>query len=172
MEAVRQPDRVVREAVDLGQLELVRARPARPSPGRSTRRDRRPRRAGRSPQEGRRDTRVDGDVEPGRLAEVAAGQGEDRRGDVLRQHLALEQRPLGVELAELVLGDPVGPGPVGAPALGEDPGAADDAVRVDAVDPDPVLAELGGEQPDLVGLVGLGRAVGDVVRPGEEARSC
>ena len=84
------------------------------------------------------------------------------------QDLALEQRPLGVELAELVLRDAVGPGPVGAPALGEDPRAADDAVRVDAVDPDPVLAELGGEQPDLVGLVGLGRAVGDVVRAGEE----
>ena len=55
-----------------------------------------------------------------------------------------------------------------APAAGEDARAADDAVGVDAVDPDAVLAELGGEQPDLVGLVGLGRAVGDVVRAGED----
>ena len=147
-------------------------RPARPSPGRSTRRGRRPRRAGRSPEEGRRDTRVDRDVEPGRLAQVAAGQGEHRGRDVLGQDLALEQRPLGVELAELVLGDAVGPGPVGAPALGEDPRAADDAVGVDAVDPDPELAELGGEQPDLVGLVGLRRAVGDVVRARRRTRSC
>ena len=32
----------------------------------------------------------------------------------------------------------------------------------------PYCAELGGEQPDLVRLVGLRRAVGDVVRAGEE----
>ena len=73
-----------------------------------------------------------------------------------------------VELAELVLGDTVGPRPVGAPALGEDPGPAHDPVRVDPVHADPELAELGREQPDLVGLIGLGCAVGDVVRAGEE----
>src|SRR5206468_3872719 len=60
-------------------------------------------------------------------------------------------------------------GALGAPAPGEDPGAADHAVGVDAVDPDAVLAEFGGQQPHLVGLVGLGRAVRDVVRPGEQA---
>ncbi len=48
------------------------------------------------------------------------------------------------------------------------PEPAHDAVGVHAVDPDAVLAELGGEQPHLVGLVGLGRAVGDVVRAGED----
>jgi hypothetical protein len=45
------------------------------------------------------------------------------------------------------------------------PGSADHAVRVDAVDPDPV----GGEQSHLMGLVGLVPAVGGVVRPGEHA---
>ena len=53
-----------------------------------------------SPQEGGGDARVDWDVQSGGLAEVAAGQREDRRGDVLGQDFALEQRPLGVELAE------------------------------------------------------------------------
>jgi len=47
-------------------------------------------------------------------------------------------------------------------------GPAYDAIRVDAVDADAVAAELGGEQSDLVGLVGLRRAVGHVVRPGEQ----
>ena len=32
----------------------------------------------------------------------------------------------------------------------------------------PCAPELGGQQPDLVGLVGLGRAVGDVVRAGDD----
>ena len=49
------------------------------------------------------------------------------------------------------------------------PEPAHDAVGVDPVDADAVLAELGGEQPHLVRLVGLGRAVGDVVRSGEHA---
>ena len=101
-----------------------------------------------------------------------AGQGEDGVGDVVGQHLALEQGPLGVVLAEFLLGDAVDGGPFGAPAAGEDPGAADDAVGVDPVDPDLVLAELGGEQPHLVGLVGLGGAVGDVVRARRTASSC
>src|SRR3954447_19419 len=135
---------------------------------RSTRRDRRPRRAGRSPEEGRRDTRVDRDVQTGRLAQVAGGQGEDRRSDVLRQDLALEQRSLSVELAELVLGDTVGPGAIRSPTLREDARTTDDAIGVHAVDAYPVLAELGGEQSDLVRLVGLGRSVRDIVRAGEE----
>ena len=78
-----------------------------------------------------------------------------------------EQRALRVERAELVLGHAVDGGALRAPAAGEDAAAAHDAVGVDAVDPDAVLAELGGEQPHLVGLVGLRRAVGDVVRAGE-----
>ena len=106
------------------------------------------------------------------MAELVAEQSDgDGVGDVLGEHLALEQRPLGVERAELVLGDAVDGGALGAPAAGEDAAAADDAVGVDAVDPDAVLAELGGEQPDLVGLVGLGRAVGDVVRARRRRRS-
>ena len=129
VEPVRGSNRVVREAADLGQLEDVAARPGRPSPDRSTRRDRRPRRARGSPEEGRRHTRIDGDVQTGRLAQVAAGQGEDGGRDMLGQDLVLEQRALRVELPELVFGDPVGPRPVGPPTLGEDPRAADDAVR-------------------------------------------
>src|SRR3954465_15055618 len=95
-----------------------------------TRRDRRPRRAGRSPEEGRRDTRVDGDVQTGRLAQVSPGQCEDGGRDVLGQDLAFEQRPLRVELAELVLGDTVGPGAIGSPTLREDARTTDDAVGV------------------------------------------
>src|SRR4029077_13680056 len=102
--------------------------PAPPPPGPSRRGGPRRRRAGRSPEEGRRDTRVDGDVEAGRLTQIAAGQGEDRGRDVLGQDLALEQRSLGIELAELVLWDAVRPGPIRTPALGEDPGPADDTV--------------------------------------------
>ena len=47
-------------------------------------------------------------------------QDEDGVGDVLGQHLALEQRALGVERAEVVLGDPVDGGALGTPAAGED----------------------------------------------------
>ena len=92
---------------------------------------------------------------------------EDGVGDVLRQDLPLEQGPLGVVRAELLLRYPVDGSAFGAPAAGEDPGPADHAVRVDAVDADAVAAEFGGQQPDLVRLVGFGGAVGDVVRPGE-----
>ncbi len=86
---------------------------------------------------------------------------------MLGQDFALEQGPPGVVRAELVLGYPVDRGPLGTPAAGEDAGAADHAVGVDPVDPDAMLAELGGEQAHLVRLVGLGGAVGHVVRPGE-----
>ena len=88
--------------------------------------------------------------------------------DVFRQDLALEQGALGVVLAQVLLVDAVDGGAFGAPAAGEDPGAADDAVGVDPVDPDAVLAQFGGEEPDLVRLVGFGRGVGDVVRAGED----
>ena len=120
----------------------------------------------------RRTPGVDRDVQSGGVRQVAGGQGEDRVRHVLGQHLAFEQRALRVEGAELGLRDAVDGRALGAPAAGEDAGTADHAVGVDAVDPDAVLAQLGGEQPDLVRLVGLGRAVGDVVRPGEDASSC
>jgi hypothetical protein len=107
-------------------------------------------------------------VQAGRPGEVAAGQREDGVGHVVGQHLALEQGPLGVELAQVLLLDPVDRGAGGTPAAGEDARPAHDAVGVDAVDPDLVRTELGGQQANLVGLVGLGGAVGDVVRPGEQ----
>src|SRR6184192_4298148 len=120
-----------------------------------------------SAQERGRHPGVDGDVQPSGVGQVPAGEGEDGGGDVLGEHLALEEGPLGVELAQLVLGYAVHGGALGAPPAGEDAGPAYDAVGVDAVDADAVLAQLGGEQPYLVRLVGLCRAVGDVVRPGE-----
>ena len=127
--------------------------------------------AARSAEEGGGDAGVDGDEQAGGVAELVGAERGDGVGDVLGQHLALEQGALRVERAELVLGDAVDGGPLGAPAAGEDAAAADDAVGVDAVDADAVLAELGGEQADLVGLVGLGGAVGDVVRARRTARS-
>src|SRR5580693_5778190 len=76
--------------------------------------------------------------------------------------------PPRVERAEFLLGHAVDGRPLRAPAAGEDSGAADDTVRIDAVDPDAELAELGGQQPDLVRLICLGRAVGDVGRAGRD----
>src|SRR5690606_1433339 len=93
---------------------------------------------------------VHGDVQPGGVGQVPAGEGEDGGGDVLGQHLALKQRPPGVELAELLLLDAVDGGALGAPPAGEDARSADHPVGVDAVDADAVLAQLGGQQPDLV----------------------
>src|SRR5699024_6264215 len=57
--------------------------------------------------------------------------------------------------------------PLGAPTAGEDARATHDAVGVDAVDADTVRAQFGCKQAYLVGLVGLGGGVGDVVRSGE-----
>src|SRR5689334_549746 len=106
-----------------------------------------------SSKERRRHARVDRDEQPGGEGQVAAGQREDRRGNVLWEHLFLQQRALGVERAKLLLGDAVDGGALRAPAAGEDAGAADHAVRVDAVDADADRAELGGQQADLVRLV-------------------
>ena len=50
-------------------------------------------------QEGGGDAGVDGDVQAGGVDEFAAGEDEHGVGDVLGQHLALEQGPLGVERA-------------------------------------------------------------------------
>src|SRR3954447_25952258 len=121
-----------------------------------------------SSQEGSCDTGVDRDVQPGRVRHVRTAEHEHGVGTVLGQHLALEQGALGVELAEVLLLHAVDLGTLRAPAAGEDAGALDHAVGVHAVDLDAVLAELGREQPHLVGLVGLDRGVGDVVGPGED----
>src|SRR3954454_20884207 len=81
-----------------------------------------------SSEEGGRDAGVDRHVQARRVAEVRAGDRGDRVRDVLRQHLALQDRALRVELPELLLRDAVGLRPVRAPARGEDAGAAHDAV--------------------------------------------
>src|SRR3984885_1724994 len=100
--------------------------------------------------------RVHRDVQPGGQGQVAGGQRDHRGGDVLGQHLPLEQGPLRVERAELLLGHPVHRGALGAPPARKDAGAADHPVRVDPVHPDAGPAQFGGEQPDLVLLVRLG----------------
>src|ERR1017187_4476295 len=102
-----------------------------------------------SAEEGRRHSGVDRNVQPGREGQVAGGEHDDGGRDVLRQHLAFEQRALGVEGAEFLLGDAVDSGPPGTPATGEDARTAHHPVWVDPVDPDAVLAEFRGEQPYL-----------------------
>src|SRR5487761_890736 len=79
---------------------------------------------------------VDRDQQARCQGQVTAGQREDRRGDVLREDLFLQQGPLGVERAQFLLGDAVHGGTLRAPAAGEDPGAAYHPVGVDAVDAD------------------------------------
>jgi hypothetical protein len=44
----------------------------------------------------------------------------------------------------------------------------DDRIGIDAIDTDAVLAQLGGQEPHLVRLARLGRAVGEVVGPGHD----
>ena len=105
--------------------------------------------------EGGCDAAVDGEERAGRDAELAADEDGHRGGDVLREDLLLQQRALGVEAAEVVDRNAVRLGPLLRPVAGEDAGAADDGVGVHGVHPDPVRAELGGEQPDLVRLGGL-----------------
>src|SRR4051794_12123890 len=61
----------------------------------------------RSPQERGGDAGVDRDVQTGGVAEVGRAEHEDGVGDVLRQHLPLEEGALGVVLAQLLLGDAV-----------------------------------------------------------------
>ena len=83
------------------------------------------------------------------------------------QDLPLQQCPLRVVGAEVLFGHPVDGGSLGAPPAGEDAASPHDRIRVHAVDTNAVLAELGGEKANLVGLVGLGGTVGHVVRTSE-----
>src|SRR5699024_1524253 len=96
-----------------------------------------------------------------------AGEGVGGGGDVFGEDFAAQDGALGVERAEVFLFDAVGGGAVGAPAGGEDARALHYPVGVDAVDLDSVWAQFDREEADLVGLVGLGGGVGDVVRAGE-----
>src|SRR4029077_4796334 len=88
-----------------------------------------------SAQERGRHPRVDRDVQPGGQGQFTGGEHEPGRRHMLGPDLAPQQGPFGVEGAELGLGDAVDRRPLRAPAAGEDAGAADDAVRGDAVDP-------------------------------------
>src|SRR5215217_3221092 len=57
----------------------------------------------RSAQEAHGHAAVDRDQQPGRHLQRPAGQGQHRLGHVLRQDLPLEQGPLGVVLAQVLL---------------------------------------------------------------------
>src|SRR6201991_3679465 len=83
---------------------------------------------------------VDGYVPDGGVGQVARGEHDDRGSDVLGQDLPLQQGPLRVELAELLLRHAVHSGALRTPAARKDPRAADDTVRVHPVDLDAVLA--------------------------------
>src|ERR1039457_1043745 len=83
----------------------------------------------------------------------SGGEHNDGGRDVLRQHLAFEQRALGVEGAEFLLGDAVDSGPPGTPATGEDARTPPPPAGFDPVAPDAVPADSRGAQPYLVGLV-------------------
>src|SRR5580700_8444745 len=121
-----------------------------------------------SADEGGGDAAVDRDEKSRGAAELAGAHRGDGGGDVLGKYLSFQQCPLGVVGAELLLGDAVHGGALCAPSAGENAAAAYNAVGVDAVDADAVLAEFGCEEANLVGLVGFRRAVGDVVGAGEQ----
>ena len=122
-----------------------------------------------SAQESRSHSGVNGNVQASGQGQVAASEREHRIRNVGGQHFFFQQGALGVEGTEFGLRYAVDRGTLRAPAAGEDAGAAHHAVRVDPVDPDTIPAEFGGQQPDLMGLVGLGRAVGNIVGAGEKA---
>ena len=109
----------------------------------------------RSSEEGGGDAGVDGNVQAGGVTQISRAEHEDSVGDVLRQHLALQQRTGGEVLAELLFGDAVDRGSLGTPAAGEDARATDHSVGIDAVHLDAVLPQLRGEQSNLMRLVGL-----------------
>src|SRR5258708_29932187 len=101
---------------------------------------------GPSAQERGSDARVDGDVQAGRLCEIAARQRKHCGRDMLGQHLVLEDRALGIESPQLLFWHAVDSSAFGTPAAGEDARTPYDTVRVDAVDADAELAKLGREQ--------------------------
>src|SRR5215203_6740216 len=110
------------------------------SPGHWWRRDQlRPHTPTRSPQESGGDAGVDGNVQAGRVTEVSRAEHEDRVGDVLGEYLTLQQRSRGIVLAELLFRNPVDRGSLRTPATGEDAGATNHPIGVDAVHLHPVL---------------------------------
>src|SRR5690625_1820266 len=113
------------------------------------------------------DSGVHGDVEAGGVGHVRDGGDVDGVGDVFGEHFSCQSGALRVGGAQVFFLDAVGRGAVGAPPGGEDTRALHHAVGVDAVDLDSVFTQFDGQQAHLVGLVGLGGGVGDVVGPGE-----
>src|SRR5215211_687209 len=97
-----------------------------------------------SPQESGGNAGVDGNVQAGGVTQIGRAEHEDRVGDVLRQHLALQQRARRVVLAQLLLGHPVDSGSLGSPAACENAGATDDTIGIDAVHFDAVFSQLRG----------------------------
>jgi hypothetical protein len=146
------PDRDVGEPVQLGERDLLRRNPAEHDPAAGGAQI-----DGRDGGHQRRNAAATpastGMCRPVVRGQLVGGQHEHRGRHVLGQHLQSQQRSLGVERAQFGLRHAVHRRALGAPTPREDAGAAHHPVRVDAVDPDAVPAELGGEQPDLMGLV-------------------
>lgn len=117
VQAVRLFDRAVRETAHWGEPQFVVTDvPQHDSTARRAEVDR----GGRvrhatvpSSKEGGGDAGVDGDVQPGGVAEVARAEHEHRVGHVLGKYFALEQGALGVVLAEVLLVDAVHGGALG-----------------------------------------------------------
>src|SRR5688500_32155 len=96
-------------------------------------------RPARSSQEGGGNAGVDRNVQTGGVTEVSRAEHEDRVGDVLGEYLTLQQRSRGIVLAELLFRNPVDRGSLRTPATGEDAGATNHPIGIDAVHLHPVL---------------------------------
>ena len=132
---------------------------------------------GRSPQERGGDAGVDGDVQPGGVAQSSGPHStNDGVGDVLGQHLALEQGALRVERAELLLRRRRRPRPASRPSRRRrcrEPRTTPSGLTPLTLMPcSPSSAASSRTWWAWSALVG---AVGDVVRAGEDrvlARRC
>src|SRR6266478_1772557 len=103
---------------------------------------------------------VDVEDVAGGLARRLGSEEVDALGHVLREHAALKQAALAVELLDVAGADLVRGRALLPPRSRPDPGAADDSVRVDHVDADPEWCALQRQAARQVDLGGLGGAVG------------
>src|SRR5436190_14623966 len=110
------------------------------------------------------ETAVDRDDETGGPRERTFDEHGHGLGNVFGENLTTEQAATRVVLTQAMRLDAVRIGALLQPLAREDARTAYDGVRVDAVDTDAVQPELGGEQSDLVELIGLGRSIRDIRR--------